>query len=63
MMYSYFLNTLIWQIYADDSSPYEFSDSIDEVILKLQNESKSLIVWYENNYLKPNPDKWHPAFK
>ena len=45
--------------YADDCSPYEFSDSIDEVILKLQNDSKSLIEWYESNYLKPNPDKWH----
>ena len=45
--------------YADDCSPYEFSDSIDEVILKLQNDSLSLIEWYESNYLKPNPDKWH----
>ena len=22
-------------------------------------DSKSLIGWYEGNYLKPNPDKWH----
>ena len=45
--------------YADDCSPYEFSGSIDEVILKLQNDSKCLIEWYDSNYLKPNPDKWH----
>ena len=28
-------------------------------IQKLQNDSQSLIEWYYNNYLKPNPDKWH----
>ena len=46
--------------YADDCIPYEFSGSIDEVILKLQNDSNSLLGWYKSNYLKPNPDKWHP---
>ena len=29
------------------------------VILKLQNDSNSLLGWYKSNYLKPNPDKWH----
>ena len=45
--------------YADDCSPYEFSGSIGEVILKLHNNSLCLLHWYESNYLKPNPDKWH----
>ena len=36
-----------------------FSGSIDDVILKLQNDSLCLLEWYESNYLKPNPDKWH----
>ena len=45
--------------YADDCSPYKFSSYIDEVILTLQNNSLRLIEWYESNYLKPNPDKWH----
>ena len=44
--------------YADDCSPYEFSGSIDDVILKVQNDSLCLLEWYESNYLKPNPDKW-----
>ena len=43
--------------HADDCSPYEFSGSIDDVILKLQNDSKCLLDWFEINYLKPNPDK------
>ena len=37
----------------------DVSGSIEEVILKLQNDSSSLMKWYESNYLKPNPDKWH----
>ena len=39
--------------------PFEYSGSIDDAIQKLQDDSKCLIEWYESNYLKPNPDKWH----
>ena len=45
--------------YADDCTPYEFSGSLDEVINKLEQDSLCLIQWYQNNYLKPNADKWH----
>ena len=45
--------------YGDDCSPYEFSGSIDDVIHKLETDSRILIEWYEKNYLKPNPDKWN----
>ena len=45
--------------YADDCSTYTFRGSIDDVIYKLESHSRTLIEWYENNYLKPNPDKWH----
>ena len=45
--------------YADDCSPFEFSGTIDEVIKKLENDSCILIKWYDSNYLKPNPEKWH----
>ena len=45
--------------YADDCSPYEFSGSINDVISKLENDSVTLITWYESNYLQPNPDMWH----
>ena len=46
--------------HADDCSPYEFSGSIDNAIQKLETDSRILIEWYENNYLKPNPDKSNP---
>ena len=39
--------------------PFEFSDSIDDVIRKLEQDSIVLINWYGSNYLKPNPDMWH----
>ena len=45
--------------YADDCSPFEFSGSTNDVIRKLEDDSHILIQWYRNNYLKPNPDKWH----
>ena len=45
--------------YADDSSPYEFSGSSEDVIRKLEKDAIILIEWYKFNYLKPNPDKWH----
>ena len=45
--------------YADNCSPFEFSGTIDEVIKKLENDSCILIKWYNSNYLKPNPAKWH----
>ena len=45
--------------YADDCSPYEVGMSVDYIIQKLENDCSQLINWYRNNYLKPNPDKWH----
>ena len=45
--------------YAGDCSPFEFSYTTEEVIIKLENDANLLIEWYKNNYLKPNPKKWH----
>ena len=45
--------------HVDDCSPFEFSGSTNDVIRKLEDDSQILIQWYRNNYLKPNPDKWH----
>ena len=45
--------------FADDCSPYEFNQSINQVIQNLETQTAYLIEWYKYNYLKPNPDKWH----
>ena len=57
----FFLLTLNIDVanYADDNTPYESSNSIDEVIEKLEMDAKILIDWSDMNYLKSNPDKWH----
>ena len=45
--------------FADDNTPFENSDTVEDVADKLQKDSLVLIQWFQNNYLKPNPDKWH----
>ena len=45
--------------FADDCSPYEFNQSINQVIQNLETLTAYLIEWYKFNYRKPNPDKWH----
>ena len=45
--------------YADDCSPFEFSGTINDVILKLENDAIILMHWFKNNYMKLNPDKCH----
>ena len=45
--------------YADNCSLYEFSDSINDVISKLENDSTKLIKCYDCNYPMPKPEKWH----
>ena len=45
--------------YADDSSAYEYKKTLDEVITCLECDAACLLEWYQNNYLKPNPDKHH----
>ena len=45
--------------FSDDCSPYESSVSFDNVIIKLETDARLLMEWYANNYLSPNPGKWH----
>ena len=43
--------------YADDNTPYAVGNNIEELIVKLQNASKTLFQWFSHNQMKPNPDK------
>ena len=45
--------------YADDCSPFEFSGTTNDVILKLENDAIILMQWFKNNYTKLNPNKCH----
>ena len=44
--------------YADDSTIYDADDNIDEVIFSLQEFSKKL-KWFVDNQMKANEDKCH----
>ena len=43
--------------YADDNTPYAVGNNIEELIVKLQNASKTLFQWFSDNQMKSNPDK------
>ena len=45
--------------YADDRTPYTTGNSIEEVIQKLENTSKTLCQWFSDNQRKANPGKCH----
>ena len=43
--------------YADDNTPYDSCDTIEEVILSLQSSFKKLFQWLSDNQMKGNADK------
>ena len=43
--------------YADEKTPYAVGNNIEELIVKLQNASKTLFQWFSDNQLKSNQDK------
>ena len=43
--------------YADDNSPYEVALTNNEVLNKLKENACLLIERFNNNYMKPNPEK------
>ena len=45
--------------YADDNTPYATANDIDSLIASLEEVSKSLFTWFDNNLTKSNADKCH----
>ena len=45
--------------YADDNAPYATANDIDSLIASLEEASKSLFIWFDNNLMKSNADKFH----
>ena len=52
------MNDVEFASYADDNTPFFVGDDLN-VILKLQNASKTLFKWFSDNQMKANPDKCH----
>ena len=55
----FFVNDTYVANYADDTTPYIAEDTIPEVIEALENCSKVLFTWFQNNGMKANSDKSH----
>ena len=45
--------------YADDDTPYATVNDMDSLIASLEETSKSLFAWFDNNIMKSNSDKCH----
>ena len=43
--------------YAEDNTPYATANDIDSLIVSLEEASKSLFNWFDNNLVKSNTDK------
>ena len=44
---------------ADDTTPYACDTSIESVVQRLEKDSLSAMIWFENNYMILNADKCH----
>ena len=44
--------------YADDNTPYSTGTGIQNIISDLEQASDILSKWFQDNYLKANPDKY-----
>ena len=45
--------------YAHNNTPYISSDSIEDIIRILENDSIKLFKWFSDNMMKANKDKCH----
>ena len=69
ILFNIFMNDLLLFIedslvcnFADDTSLYAYGDSIETLIPKLERDVNTTILWFANNSLVPNPDKFQLMF-
>ena len=55
----FLINETDFESYADDNTHYVVGNNIEDLIVKLQNESLTLFQWFYHNQMKANPDKCH----
>ena len=55
----YFVNEDCLANYADDNTPYTTGNTIEMVINTLQDDTNTLVKWFDDNYFKMNTDKCH----
>ena len=55
----YCVNSIDIANYADDSTPYTYKDSLEDVIKSLELSTNKLFEWFKINSMKSNADKCH----
>ena len=55
----FIINDVVFGSYAHGNTPFFVGDDVNEVILKLQNASKTLFKCFNDNQIKANTDKRH----
>ena len=55
----FFINETGLTNYGDDNTPYAINSNVDTLIATLENDTKTLIEWFNDNYFKMNSDKCH----
>ncbi len=65
-LFNIYINDLFCQIknthpcnFADDTSLNAFDMNLENLISNLENDTLSVILWFENNFMKLNEDKCH----
>ena len=53
------MNDIDFASYADENTPYVSSDSTEDVIRILENDSIKLFKWFSDSTMKANKDKCH----
>ena len=53
----FILNKIDIANYADDNTPYTSPGDVNGLIKSLEEASKELFKWFDNNLMKSNPDK------
>ena len=66
LLFNLYINDLFYEIkethpcnFADDTSLNAFDRSLEELLRKLESDTISVIIWFENNFMKLNQDKCH----
>ena len=55
----FFQNSSEFSSYADDNTPFASAQDHGKLIKSLQSALNGVFEWYQENYIKANPDKCH----
>ena len=55
----YFIEENNFTNYADDNTPYKTGKCLECILKNLEDDSKILMKWFDDNYFKMNADKCH----